>query len=731
MAGNSGQSRAPNPAQTNTLRTQRPVRANRGLGGAVAQLEKVGNSVTNTRQRGGKSKVTPADNQESVNRKPRSRTKNTRGGDALPPPQPVQPRSIPKPICVPEDTQPHNDQFPSHYGTNMNSNMNTITANRYANQMNYQSTDQPLNQHNNHHNADNSIQHANQVNYNYTDNFIQPTNQLNPHSIDNFGYTDRANEFNQNEDWSSFSMPWNDDNLHNGGNLPRNEDDWYEQDRSMLDMTQQGTFPAYRNDAESRYPQSLQFSRESEHNEQDEDVVDAHRSRNRTFKPPAAASLLYSNFQQTGNYNFDTDARSDSNGDADADADADAGFNGDGDAGGDTDADGDTDHEGQAGTGIEAPGANSYVPDFPSTNPRQRYLSPVPSLRATNLAQAPSARSFSSSNLLSIPSFDVSRAPSRASRGPTRASSAISAEHNPPNTAASSQKVSRSSQGTSDPTTARFYPPAMRRLIRYAKDRVHLYLVTQEPFPPARNPCFANALDHAIARCVDEQIQVEEGYLNGHREDILKLLYKDTSFYRSAIKRKIRPIVVAAYKLPLVEADLPRSGNCNSADEVRIVQEKVAGLLLNHDFLKYGVDEQGKTNNVAHPCLRDSCVQAYYNESTAIAQKFPDQFSTSVPIIALAFVMTVVRNCIEEYEDGPKLVKKELSSVKYCRAFKCMVGILNGIKAKNALHWNKVQRNLDSWAQAGCKAAGMSKNRREEDDSDLDEQEILAGFTLD
>ncbi|KAJ3818242.1 hypothetical protein F5880DRAFT_1511131 [Lentinula raphanica] len=677
MAGNSGQSRAPNPAQTNTLRTQRPVRANRGLGGTVAQLEKVGNSVTNTRQRGGKSKVTPADNQESVNvmaptsRKPRPRTKNTRGSDApVPPPQPVQPRSIPKPIRVPEDIQPHNNQ------------------------------------------------------HNYTDNFVQPTNQLNHHRSDNFGYTDRANEFNQNEDWSSFSMPWNDDNLHNGGNLPRNEDDWYEQDRSMLDMTQQGTFPAYRNDAESRYPQSLQFSRESEHNEQDVDVVDAHRSRNRTFKPPAAASLLYSNFQQTGNYNFDTDARSDSNGDADVDADA--GVDGDGDAGGDADADGDvdadgdTDHEGQAGTGIEAPGANSYVPDFPSTNPRQRYLSPVPSLRVTNLAWAPSA-----SSMYPEPHREL-----REARPEPHPQSLPNTIH-PTQLLLVAQKVSRSSQGTSDPTTARFYPPAMRRLIRYAKDRVHLYLVTQEPFPPARSPCFANALDHAIARCVDEQIQVEEGYLNGHREDILKLLYKDTSFYRSAIKRKIRPIVVAAYKLPLVEADLPRSGNCNSADEVRIVQEKVAGLLLNHDFLKYGVDEQGKTNNVAHPCLRDSCVQAYYNESTAIAQKFPDQFSTSVPIIALAFVMTVVRNCIEEYENGPKLVKKELSSVKYCRAFKCMVGILNGIKAKNALHWNKVQRNLDSWAQAGCKAAGMSKNTGEEDDSDLDEQEILAGFTLD
>ncbi|KAJ3758899.1 hypothetical protein EV360DRAFT_69932 [Lentinula raphanica] len=484
MAGNSGQSCAPNLAQTNTLRTQRPVRANRGLGGAVAQLEKVGNLVTNPRQCGGKSKVTPADNQESVNRKPRLRTKNTRSGDALPPPQPIQPRSIPKPICVSEHTQPHNDQ------------------------------------------------HANQVNYNYTDNFIQPTNQLNHHSIDNFGYTDRANEFNQNKDWSSFSLLWNDDNLHNTGNLPRNEDDWYEQDCSMLDMTQQGTFLAYRNDAESRYPQSLQFSRESEHNEQDE----------------------------TGNYNFDTDACSNSNG-----------SNSDGGAGGDTDADSDTDHEGQAGTGIEAP-------ELHEARPEPHLQSLLNTIHSTQL-------------LLTMQLLAV-----------------------------------------------------LMNRFQLKKD---ISMVTKRP------------------------------------EDILKLLYKDTSFYRSTIKRKIHPIVVVAYKLPLVEADLPRSGNCNSADE-------------------------DKTNNIVHPCLCDSCVQAYYNESTVIAQKFPDQFSTSVPIIALAFVMTVVRNCIEEYKDGPKLVKKELSSIKYCQAFKCMVGILNGIKAKNVLHWNKVQRNLDSWAQAGCKAAGNS-----------------------
>ena len=49
------------------LSSQRPVRTNQEVGGAISLLEKVGNQVTNSRQLDAKSEVTPIENEELIN----------------------------------------------------------------------------------------------------------------------------------------------------------------------------------------------------------------------------------------------------------------------------------------------------------------------------------------------------------------------------------------------------------------------------------------------------------------------------------------------------------------------------------------------------------------------------------------------------------------------------------------------------------------------------------------
>ncbi|KAJ3722507.1 hypothetical protein C8R42DRAFT_720875 [Lentinula raphanica] len=135
-----------------------PFRTNQGVGGADAQLKKVGNQVINSRQLGGKSKVTPIENEDLVHElapisvQTESRARNTRGSDVLSP-QPIQlPRLIRKPTAEEIPTnynqptiastfnnanapKPMHTQFLSYRGTHMRMNF-ASNPSRYAKEPN-------------------------------------------------------------------------------------------------------------------------------------------------------------------------------------------------------------------------------------------------------------------------------------------------------------------------------------------------------------------------------------------------------------------------------------------------------------------------------------------------------------------------------------------------------------------------------------------------------------------
>ncbi|KAJ3831614.1 hypothetical protein F5878DRAFT_667368 [Lentinula raphanica] len=384
----------------------------------------------------------------------------------------------------------------------------------------------------------------------------------------------------------------------------------------------------------------------------------------------------------------------------------------------------DDDDDANTGHSVQAFGSNSFFHEDSVIDPRERYLSRVPLLRA---ARAPSSRSsttnefsseFTPRNLYKAPSRASFRGQARGSsrgrargsslgpsRAPSRPVEQASVEHNLSSTLAAESLVAKgegslSAQVDMDPTDKKFYPPLMRKLIKIAKDYVHIYLVTREPFPTLQDSCFIEALDLAVADCARAKIHVEKGYLTEYRGDLVKLLYKNTLSFRESIKRTIRPLAAAAYGLPLVQADYLKLESSNSADEVILVQDKVEKLLEDGDFLKDGKDDLGKTNNLVNPALRDAILQAYYEENSAIARKFPEHFSTSIPRVALAFMMTVLLNCIEEYEDGPELTEKDLTAATYSESYDCMLGLIDALTA-NDVHWNKLKSNRASWAQAG------------------------------
>ncbi|KAJ3834203.1 hypothetical protein EV361DRAFT_955159 [Lentinula raphanica] len=198
------------------------------------------------------------------------------------------------------------------------------------------------------------------------------------------------------------------------------------------------------------------------------------------------------------------------------------------------------------------------------------------------------------------------------------------------------------------------------------------------------------------------------GYLDNYRMSILKLLHlKNTSYYWSAIKQKIHPIVKMAYELPfsLQVSALPE--NCNSEYETKLTQETVEKLLMLNEFLKHGHDENiSETNNIVHPGIRDSIIEAYYKDSAGITQKFPAQFSETVPLVPLAFIMTVVHNIIKVYAPSP-VYKLQRTDGTYIKTYVVMSDVID-LSSENEVHWNKLLGILKSWAKSGCRAAGMS-----------------------
>ncbi|KAJ3781448.1 hypothetical protein GGU10DRAFT_390621 [Lentinula aff. detonsa] len=684
----------------------RPQRSNRGQGGHAAQLEAVGNRLTNQNQRGKKVNRMPAISNEEINVMaavapiPRTRSKTTVN---------VQPtsssrRTIPSPVAA-----------SSEWAQSLNAPSSSSMNNRYTNSMPQMNPNMNL---------------INAMNIGYTNSAqLNPPNPSITHISNPFNMnTPNANLNhigNSNSDWNStnFSTVWqtNNQDLNWGTRAPtvhsNNNEAWDNQDRSMVDVELPQLFLSA---AESQSCHALNLDNPGDLNNES-DVVNDHMLRNRGFQAPTAAFLESINSEQMGDMPESNDFLANTGADNDE-------FNIDGDGDADTDADDDDDIEFTGcdpDTAFGVPGNNSA---------RDRYLTTVPG--STNIVRTSKVSLGLPSRMLSrpssrassrpsshVPSRPSSRAPSRPpSRAPSRPPSRTSKTNTLSSSShASSGQAMQATQNTSsgstpapstktrrktilatdDPNKDSFYPEQMKKLILRAKQLVYLHLVTENPFPRSTNPCFSNALDIAVTEFSGENIVVESGYLVEYRANILTLLYRDTSNIRSTMKKKARPVVQMMYKLTLTDEQM-ESGH-NSRDKADIIIGKVEDLLSHENFLRDGFDELGKTNNIAHPGLRETVLSLFFKEQgslTPVAQLFPESFSNSIPQVALALTMAVVRNCIEEYEMGIRRVNKALTTEACFPVYQCMLAAIDAVN-KNAYHQRKLQQTTKEWARAG------------------------------
>ncbi|KAJ3494657.1 hypothetical protein NLJ89_g10761 [Agrocybe chaxingu] len=150
----------------------------------------------------------------------------------------------------------------------------------------------------------------------------------------------------------------------------------------------------------------------------------------------------------------------------------------------------------------------------------------------------------------------------------------------------------------------------------------------------------------------------------------------------------------------------------NQLEQQEIIATNVAELLGEESpYLLNGKDEQGKSNNIAHPCIRELCIQHFYgNGQDLMAKMFEDHFKDAIPEHAIAIVMACIYNALEEYELG-YFSKRPFKGARYKEIYETSLDLIEEVKA-SPYHKAKWDKNRRQWARDGMKLLNPATERR-------------------
>ncbi|KAG1899634.1 uncharacterized protein F5891DRAFT_1189443 [Suillus fuscotomentosus] len=131
------------------------------------------------------------------------------------------------------------------------------------------------------------------------------------------------------------------------------------------------------------------------------------------------------------------------------------------------------------------------------------------------------------------------------------------------------------------------------------------------------------------------------------------------------------------------------------------IEHAAAELIKGSFFLRFGVDEQGRTRNFAHPALRETVISFFYTGPYQIARRMPEIFRMELPLSCLALVAAAfncVLNGLAKNGHGksyPNFSMKDYGPI-YCQMLELLKCIL-----KDAYHGPRLLAQLQEWAAAG------------------------------
>ncbi|KAG2743723.1 hypothetical protein P692DRAFT_20745308, partial [Suillus brevipes Sb2] len=171
-------------------------------------------------------------------------------------------------------------------------------------------------------------------------------------------------------------------------------------------------------------------------------------------------------------------------------------------------------------------------------------------------------------------------------------------------------------------------------------------------------------------------------------------LYDDLSTWRSDLKKTAISIAPLSYSL-LPPPSVPPQ------QRATWVENAAKNLLQGGLYLRFGIDENGRTRNFANPALRDASIAFFYTGPYRIARRRPDHFRTQLPISCLALVATVfhcVFDGLEKNGNGKRY--PNFSSKEYSLIYRKMLDIIKNT-LKDEYHGPRLSAQLREWAEAG------------------------------
>ncbi|KAG1902257.1 uncharacterized protein F5891DRAFT_978955 [Suillus fuscotomentosus] len=266
-------------------------------------------------------------------------------------------------------------------------------------------------------------------------------------------------------------------------------------------------------------------------------------------------------------------------------------------------------------------------------------------------------------------------------------------------------KKSRSSRGGPTPDQLSWYGPRWKSFLEDAKVECRAQHALENPFPTLVKNLPGTITEVLIAVLVvwdTNGKQFEAGVWPEHKFNMTWLsvlkLYDDLSTWRSDLKKTAISIAPVSYSL-IPPLSVPVQ------ERAAWVEHTAAELIKEAFFLRFGVDDQGRTRNFAHPALREAVITFFYTGPYRIARRMPETFSTELPLSCLALVAAAF-NCVFDglVKNGhgksyPNFSTKDYGPV-YCRMLELLKHIL-----EDAYHGPRLSAQLREWAAAGWAAA--------------------------
>ncbi|KAG2092809.1 uncharacterized protein F5147DRAFT_779552 [Suillus discolor] len=237
-----------------------------------------------------------------------------------------------------------------------------------------------------------------------------------------------------------------------------------------------------------------------------------------------------------------------------------------------------------------------------------------------------------------------------------------------------------------------WYSSCWKSFLEDAKEECRTQQALENPFPSLvvdMPVSITECLSASLVQWLKTGHQVDAGVWPEHKPD---MLYDDLATWHSELKKIVIAIAPSAYGL-VPPADIPIQ------ERAAWVEAAAADLLDDGKFLRYGLDNLGKTRNFAHPAFLEAIILFMYTGTYRIASRRPDIFRKQVPLKCLALICTAFHCILQglaKHGNGklyPKFTAKEYETV-----YMAMLGLLENVK-NNPYHGPKLMHQLREWAQ--------------------------------